>query len=90
MKRVQAVVGWTILSAFVILALLNFQQAKISMLDVSLVAPLSYIIGLSALFGALSRRAIVKAIGWAVRRTKPDMTPVPMTAHEGDEEPVVS
>jgi len=78
MKRIKAILGWTILGALVVFALMNFQQAKISLFDVSLQAPLSYIIALAALLGALSRHAVVTAIGWAVTRATPDTTPLPL------------
>jgi uncharacterized integral membrane protein len=67
MTSIKAIVAWVVIVGLVIFAVTNFHVVRVDLTIAVLEAPLSYVIALAAIGGALGGEAIVTAFRWATR-----------------------
>jgi uncharacterized integral membrane protein len=65
MKKVKLVMGWLCILALVIFVVMNFQQTEVKILNARLTAPLSFIVLLAAVLGALGAPSFKRIFSWA-------------------------
>ena len=65
MKKIKLVLGWLAILSLLIFVVMNFQQTEVKILNARLTAPLSFIVLLAAVLGAIGAPSFKKIFAWA-------------------------